>query len=77
MYTEKGEPKGLCKAKKLYYVTTAGGTFFPQEFGFGYVKSLAENFYGIGDVELVKAVGLDIVGADPDKIVEDAIKALG
>ena len=77
MYTEEGVPKGLCKARKLYYVTTAGGVFFPQEFGFGYVKSLAENFYGIGDVELVKAVGLDIAGADPDKIVKEAIKALG
>ena len=77
MYTEEGVPKGLCKARKLYYVTTAGGVFFPQEFGFGYVKSLAENFYGIGDVEFVKAVGLDMAGADPDKIVKEAIKALG
>ena len=77
MYTEEGVPKGLCKAKKLYYVTTAGVVFFPEEFGFGYVRSLAENFYGIGDVELIKAVGLDIVGSNPDKIVEEAIKALG
>ena len=58
-------------------MTTAGGVFFPEEFGFGYVRSLAENFYGIGDVELIKAVGLDIVGSNPDKIVEEAIKALG
>lgn len=76
-YTEKGDPKGLCKARKLYYVTTAGGDFFPQEFGFGYVKALAENFYGIKDVELVKATGLDVVGSDPERIIDDAIKALG
>ncbi len=24
-YTSEGTPKGLCKAKKLYYVTTVGG----------------------------------------------------
>ena len=68
---------GLCRARKLYNVTTAGGEFFPQEFGFGYVKALAESFYGIPDVELVKATGLDIVGSDPDRIIDDAIKALG
>ena len=60
-YTPEGVPQGLCKAEKLYYVTTAGGLFVPEEFGFGYVKSLARNFYGIRDVQLVKEVGLDIV----------------
>lgn len=60
-YTPEGVPQGLCKAEKLYYVTTAGGLFVPEEFGFGYVKSLARNFYGIRDIQLVKEVGLDIV----------------
>lgn len=60
-YTPEGVPQGLCKAEKLYYVTTAGGLFVPEEFGFGYVKSLARYFYGIRDVQLVKEVGLDIV----------------
>ena len=40
------------------------------------MKSLAENFYGIKDVRLVKAVGLDIDGADVDKIMEDAMKQI-
>ena len=72
VYTPEGVPKGLCKAKKLYYVTTAGGTFFPEEFGFGYVKALAQNFYGIQDVELIKAVGLDIDTADAEEILKEA-----
>ena len=63
-YTPEGVPQGLCRATKLYYVTTAGGMFVPEEFGFGYVKSLAQNFYGIQDVELVKEVGLDIVAPE-------------
>lgn len=70
-YTPEGVPQGLCRAKKLYYVTTAGGDFFPEEYGFGYVKALAQNFYGIEDVELIKAVGLDIEGAPVEKILRE------
>ena len=29
-YTPEGIPQGLCKAEKLYYVTTVGGEFFPE-----------------------------------------------
>ena len=71
-YSEEGVPIGLCNAKKLYYVTTAGGGFAPEEFGFGYVKALAQNYYGIQDCELIKAVGLDIVGADVETIMRAA-----
>ena len=75
-YAPEGYPIPLCNAKQLIYVMSAGGEFVPEEFGFGYVKSLAENFYGIKDVRLVKAVGLDIDGADVDKIMEDAMKQI-
>ena len=70
-YGENGIPQGLCKAKKLIYVTTAGGPII-QNFGFEYVKALAQGFYGIGEVSLVKAEGLDIWGNDPAKILEQA-----
>ncbi len=75
-YTPEGIPKGLCKADKLYYVMTAGGCYVPEEFGYGYIKALANSFYGIEEVKLVKAVGLDIAGADADSIVEAAIEKL-
>ena len=55
---------------------TAGGSFCPEEFGYGYVRSLAENFYGIRDTSLVVAKGLDIVGADPEKIMQEAENGL-
>ncbi len=73
VYTPEGYPKGLCRAGELYYVTTAGGNFLPWEFGFGYIKSLAENFYGISDVKLIQACGLDIIGADVEQILEASI----
>lgn len=73
VYTPEGIPQGLCKAKELYYVTTAGGAFVPEEFGFSYVKTLAQSFYGINKVEKIEAVGLDLEGADPESIVQEAI----
>ena len=73
-YTEAGIPRGLCKAKKLIYVTTAGGPILSDDYGFGYVKALAQNFYGIADVCQVKAEGLDVVGADIEAILNRAME---
>lgn len=71
-YSPQGIPKGLCKAKKLYYITTSGGKIFNDEFGFGYIKSLCNNFYGIKDVVLIKAEELDIIGSDVETILKKA-----
>lgn len=73
-YSDKGYPVSLCKAKKLIYITTAGGPIISDELGFGYIKSLAENFYGIKDIEYIKAEGLDIFGANVEEILENAKK---
>ena len=70
-YGENGIPYGLCNAKKLIYVTTAGGPI-RCNFGYEYVDALAKNFYGIKDVLCVKAEGLDIYGADTFAIMENA-----
>jgi Acyl carrier protein phosphodiesterase len=75
-YTEEGYPVGLCKAKKLYYVTTAGGMFFPEEYGFGYIRALAENFYGIKNCIMFKTVGLDIDGTDEEQILLECEKKI-
>ena len=69
-YSADGIPRGLCKAKKLYYITTSGGDFAPDEFGYGYVDALAKNYYGIKETKLIKATGLDLVGADPEMILK-------
>jgi len=73
-YTEEGYPVGLCKAQKLYFVTTAGGMYFPEEYGFGYIRALAENFYGIKECIMFKAVGLDLDSADEEQILLDCEK---
>ncbi|MBR2282657.1 MAG: NAD(P)H-dependent oxidoreductase [Spirochaetales bacterium] len=71
-YSPEGVPVGLCRADRMYYVTTAGGPFVPDDFGFGYVKALAGNYYGIRDVRKIEAVGLDVVGADVEAIMQAA-----
>lgn len=68
-YSETGIPKGLCRAKSLYYITTAGGPILSDDFGFGYVKALANTFYGIKEVYQIKVEGLDVIGADVDMIL--------
>ena len=72
LYTPEGVPKGLCRARSLTYITTAGGNDVPKEYGFGYVKALAHNFYDIPEVRLIKAAGLDIIGADTEAILQAA-----
>lgn len=71
-YDEQGVPRGLCKAKKLYYITTAGGPIFNAEYGFGYIRELAQTFYGIPETEMIAAEGLDIIGADVEGILREA-----
>ena len=71
-YTESGMPKSLCRAKKLTYVTTAGGFIGDRHLGFEYIKTIANVFFGIEDVRLVKAEGLDIQGADVNGIMKEA-----
>ena len=78
-YSEDGIPVGLCRAKRLFYVTTAGGHYAPEEYGYGYVKALAQNYFGIQDVRKIEALGLDICGADVQAIMtsaEDRLKSM-
>ena len=70
---ESGIPVGMCKAKKLYYVTTVGGPVF-ADFGYEYVKAMANGYYGIGETHCFKAENLDIWGADTIAIMEKAKK---
>ena len=71
-YSEKGIPVGLCKAEKLYYITTSGGFINENNFGFDYVKALAKTLFGIKTVQSFSAEGLDIEGADIGHILQEA-----
>ena len=68
---ENDFPKGLCKAKKLIYVTTAGGKIF-ADFGYGYVKALANSLLGIQDTVCFKAENMDVENISKDEVLSKA-----
>ena len=74
-YDESGMPVGLCKAKELYYITTAGGPYDPT-YSYGYIESLAKSFFGIPTTHLVKAEMLDIVGNKAEEILNREINRI-
>lgn len=74
-YDETGMPKGLCRAKKLYYVTTAGGPY-DGRYSYEYLKTLCNVFFGIPETGLIKADMLDIVGNDPEKLLRAAAEEI-
>lgn len=65
---------GTCKAEKLMYLTTRGGTYTgsPLEQGELYMKAICE-FFGIDAYESVVAEGLDLGIEPPEDILERAI----
>ena len=66
-----GRPTGLCKAKRLIYVTTAGGEIF-CDFGYAYIKTIANNFFGIQDTIAYRATNLDVQGISADALLQEA-----
>ena len=68
-YDERGNVIGLCNAGKLVYITTAGGKI-SHEYGFEYIKSIAQDFHGIKNVDYIKAEELDIIGSDVEEILK-------
>ena len=76
VYNEKGQPVGLCNAKKLIYITTAGGKIISDEYGYGYIKELAQKYHGIKETEYIKAEELDIIDANVEEIIEKAEKKI-
>ena len=71
-YTKESFPCGLCKAKKLFYISTAGGPVLPAHMGFSYMDGLAKSYFGIPETVLFSAENLDVVGADTAAILTKA-----
>ena len=71
-YNDEGIPEGLCKAKRLIYITTAGGFIPENNYGYNYVKQLCNDLFGITNTVYIKAEGLDILGADIEEIIKSA-----
>lgn len=73
LFTEHG-PVGLCKADKLTYVTTRGGAL-PDEADCGYQNiAVLARLYGIEKTECISAAGLDVIGANVDALLSEALE---
>ena len=72
-YSSEGVPQGLCRAEKLYYVTTSGGEIGNFNYGYDYVKALVIMLFGVKDTVCIRAVGLDVNFEDSEAILENAI----
>jgi FMN-dependent NADH-azoreductase len=70
-YDENEVAQTHTKARKLYYVSTGGGEL-KKQFGYEYVKALVGEFFHIFDVQGFFAEKLDLLGSDPEAIMQDA-----
>ena len=76
-YTAEG-PVGLCTGKRAVNICSRGGDyshkpFLEYEMGDRYLRTIF-GFLGITDFTTIAIDGLDVIGNDVDKILEDAIK---
>ena len=71
-YGPDDRPFGCCRAKRLFYVMTAGGPVFPANSGYAQIKELCDAFYGIPETVLFSAEGLDLFGVDPEALLRAA-----
>ena len=73
-YTEEGWPVGLCKASRLIYITSSGGTIGEYDFGYEYIKTIFHDMYGVDRIEAVRLENLDVVGNDLEDMLKAAIE---
>ena len=70
-YTEDARCEGICRARRITYITTCGGFVEGANFGYEYVCGIAKMF-GIPETRFVAAEGLDIVGVDVEAQLDKA-----
>lgn len=64
-YGEQGQSVGLCKARHMVYLTTAGGPVGDRDYGGDYLKAMC-GVYGIPAFTSVAAEFLDVQGMDTE-----------
>lgn len=73
---EDGSYYTLCKAKKLTYITTAGGIIPEEDHAFGHIRQLAEIFWEIPDIIQYKADGIDKKENDAEEILRRVMEEM-
>ncbi|HKK96159.1 MAG TPA: NAD(P)H-dependent oxidoreductase [Anaerovoracaceae bacterium] len=68
-------PSGLCRGKRIVYITTAGGYIGENNFGGEYIEG-SFKFLGVESFIQYQAEGLDVIGNDSKQILEKAKSAI-
>ena len=68
---DTGMPEGLCRAKRLVYITTSGGPCSKANYGYEYFCGIARMF-GIPETYFISAEMLDVEGMNVDAIMNEA-----
>lgn len=71
-----GEYEGHCKATNLYYFTTSGGHIKKPDLGFAHISCVAKEMLGIKETKYYSLEGLDIQGADVERMLDDKISEI-
>lgn len=66
---ENNEPVGLCKAKKMLLISSAGFDLHGVNNGVDYLRQLSKEFFGIKQFEYCCPEKLDVKGEDIDNIL--------
>lgn len=66
---------GLCRGKRMIYITTAGGAIGDKNYGYDYMRAIAD-MTGIDETQCIKADMLDIAGYDAEAIMDAAVKEI-
>ena len=69
----EGRPRGLCRAKRLIYITVAGG-IVDFDCGYNYIHSLAKGLFGIPETVCFRAEDLDF-GDASEAVIMNEVKA--
>lgn len=72
---ENDRPKGLCRALRLVYITTAGGSTAGFDLGSEYVCKLCSGLLGISRCRTLAIDMLDIIGTDTAALMENGFLA--
>ena len=73
VYTPEGDPVGLCKARSVMYLTTAGSPVGENDFGETYLRGVT-GLLGMGPLSSVRAEGLDIQTNDAEALLAQAMQ---
>ena len=67
-------PVGLCRAQDLVYLTTSGSPIGANNWGGDYLRAVTGQLLGVKRFHQISAEGLDVLGAEPEAILENAME---